>query len=236
MECEVYLGGPSQFELRGAILVYSGGREAGGSFASWHEAEGDKRLAPRLGPAKPLSTSFLKELARGLGTMVRPEILPENVLVRTPETLMWCQPPQRRRMFFRQDGEMGAISGRVFPQPGLVYRVSHRELKIRALPEDKRPTSATALKVAPYYNVNADGLVCQGSMRSPDEASVAAMAQWEKSFFESEFTHLYGGGHYTDHSDGVVGLWTALAGKKHFPSGDLVDAQETLVQFAERER
>ena len=29
MECNVNLGGPSQFELRGAILVYSGGHEAG---------------------------------------------------------------------------------------------------------------------------------------------------------------------------------------------------------------
>ena len=235
MDCNVYLGGPSQFELRGAILVYSGGHEAG-AFASWHDVEGDKKRAPRLGSAKPLSTFFLKELSRGLGAMMRPEILPENVLVRTPDTLMWWQPAQRRRMFFRQDGEMDAISGRMFPQPGLVYRVNHRELQIRALAENRRPTGSTALRVAPYYNVNADGLVCQGTMRSPDEASVVAMAQWEKSFFESEFTHIYGSGHFTDHAGGIAGLWTSLAGKKTFPAGELAEAHETLAQFAERER
>ena len=236
MECNVNLGGPSQFELRGAILVYSGGHEAGGAFASWHDVEGDKKLAPRLGSAKPLSTSFLKELARGLGAMMRPEILPENVLFRTPDTLVWWQPARRRRMFFRPDGELGTINGRIFPQPGLVYRVSHRELQIRALVEDRRPTSATALKVAPYYNVNANGLVCQGTMRSPDEASVASMAQWEKSFFESEFTHIYGSGHFTDHAGGIAGLWMSLVGRKAFPAGELVGARETLAQFAERER
>ena len=31
MECNVYLGGPSQFELRGAILVYAGGNMSGGT-------------------------------------------------------------------------------------------------------------------------------------------------------------------------------------------------------------
>lgn len=236
MECNVYLGGPNHFALRGAILMYSGGHEASGAFASWHDVEGDPTLPPRLGPAKPLSTSFLKELARGLGAMVRPEILPENVLVRTPDMLMWWQPGQRRRMFFRHDGEMGAISGRMFPQPGLVFRVSHRELQIRALAENRRPTGSTILRIAPYYNVNADGLVCQGTMRSPDEASVASMAQWEKSFFESEFTHIYGSGHFTDHAGGIAGLWTSLAGKKAFPAGELADARETLAQFAARER
>ena len=76
MECNVYLGGPSQFELRGAILVYAGGNVAGGTFAAWHDVEGGKAGAPRLGPAAPLSTSFLRELSRGLGALTRPEILP----------------------------------------------------------------------------------------------------------------------------------------------------------------
>ena len=34
MECNVYLGGPSQFELQGAILVYTGGHAAGRAFAA----------------------------------------------------------------------------------------------------------------------------------------------------------------------------------------------------------
>jgi PRTRC genetic system protein B len=109
-------------------------------------------------------------------------------------------------------------------------------LWIRVLTDDARPSATTALKVAPYYNVNAEGVVCQGTMRSPAKASVAAMAQWERSFFESEFTHIYGSGHFTQHSSGVAGLWMSLAGKKTFPVEQLAPARETLAQFVERER
>ena len=167
---------------------------------------------------------------------MRPEILPENVLARTPDMLVWWRPAQRRRMFFRPDDELGRVSGRIFPQPTLIYRASHRELWIRALSDDVRPTATTALKVAPYYNVNAEGVVCQGTMRSPAEASVGTMAQWEQSFFESEFTHIFGGGHFTQYSGGVAGLWSSLAGKKTFPVEQLAPARETLAEFVERER
>jgi len=233
MECNVYLGGPSQFELRGAILVYAGGNMSGGAFASWHDVEGGKTGAPRLGPAMPLSTSFLRELSRGLGAMTRPEILPENVLVRTPEMLIWWRPAQRRKMFFRHDDELGSVSGRVFPQPALVFRANHGELRVRALASNARPSSATALHVAPYYNVNIEGLVCQGTMRAPDETTVASMTQWEQAFFESEFTHIYGSGHFTRHAGGVAGLWMSSAGKKVLPADQLVPSGQTLIQFAE---
>ena len=236
MECEVSFGSASRFELKGAILVYAGGHIANGAFAAWHDALVDSEQVPHLGAAKPLSTGFLRELSRGLGAMTKPEVHPENVLVRTPDTLVWWRPARRCRMFFRQDDPLGAVSGQTFPQPALVYKVSRRELWIRALSDSRRPTAATPLKVVPYYNVNAEGLVCQGTMRSPGDVSVASMAPWEKAFFDSEFTHIYGGGQLTRHPGGVVGLWTALAGSKHFPTEHLAPARETLAQFAERER
>ena len=168
--------------------------------------------------------------------MNRPEILPDNVLVRTPDTLVWWRPAQRRKMFFRNDDELGGVSGRVFPQPPLVFRATHRELSIRALASNARPTGATALHVAPYYNVNIDGVVCQGTMRAPDEFTVASMAQWERAFFESEFTHIYGSGHFTCHAGGVASLWRSLAGKSTFPAGSLSASGKTLAQFAEEDR
>ena len=236
MDCSVYLGGPSQFELRGAILVYSGGQTSNGAFTSWHDAESDAGGTPRLGPALPLTTVFLRELSRGLGAMTRPEVLPDNVLVRTPESLVWWRPAQRSKMFFRHDDELGAVSGRTFPQPPLLFRVTQRELWIRALTDNVRPTATTALMVAPYYNANTEGAVCQGSMHSPEEASVAAMEQWERSFFESEFTHIYGSGHFTRHPGGMAGLWSSLAGKKAFPIDQLSPAGESLAGFVARER
>jgi PRTRC genetic system protein B len=236
MDCSVYLGGPSQFELRGAILVYSGGQTSSGAFASWHDAVGDGVGTPSLGPAVPLTTALLRELSRGLGAMTRPEILPDNVLVRTPESLVWWRPRQRRKMFFRYDDELGALSGHTFPQPPLVFRVTQRELWMRALADNVRPTAATTLMVAPYDNVNTEGAVCQGTMRSPEDASVAAMAQWERSFFESEFTHIYGSGHFTRHPGGMGGLWSSLVGRRTFPTDQLTGAGESFTQFVERER
>jgi PRTRC genetic system protein B len=139
-------------------------------------------------------------------------------------------------MFFRHDDPLGAVGGRSFPQPALVFKVSSNELWIRALAADKRPTADTAMMVAPYYNVNAEGLVCQGSMRSPSEASVASMLQWEQSFFDSEFTHIYGGGHFTRHAESLVDLWMKLASAARFPTRTLVPTDETLAQFVERVR
>jgi PRTRC genetic system protein B len=236
MDCSVYLGGPSQFELQGAILVYSGGKTSSVAFASWHDVTGDESGAPRLGPAMPLTTTFLRELSRGLGATAPPEVLPENVLVRTPESLVWWRPARRVKMFFRHDDELGTVSGRVFPQPALVFRVTQRELWIRALSENHRPSGSTPLMVAPYYNVNTEGAVCQGTMRSPEDASVAAMEQWARSFFESEFTHIYGSGHFTRHRGGIVGLWSSLADRRTFPRDQLTPAGESLAQFAARER
>jgi PRTRC genetic system protein B len=236
MDCGIYLGDPSQFELRGAILVYSGGTASNGAFASWHDVDGDTTGTPRLGPAVPLTTAFLRELSRGLGAMTRPEVLPDNVLVRTPESLVWWRPAQRSKMFFRHDDELGTISGRIFPQPPLLFRVTQRELWIRALADNVRPSAATTLMVAPYYNVNTGGAVCQGTMHSPEEATVAAMEQWERSFFESEFTHIYGSGHFTRHPSGMAGLWSSLAGKRRFPLDQLSPAGESLARFVDRER
>jgi hypothetical protein len=189
MECHVYLGGPSRFELQGAILVYGGGNAQSRSFASWHEIQALHAGTPHLGPARPLSVAFLRELSRGLGTMARPEVLPENVLVRIPDCLVWWRPQRRERMFFRHDDEL-------------------------------------------YYNVNIDGVVCQGTMRSPTELTVASMGQWERAFFESEFTHIYGSGHFTRCPGGIVGLWKSLEGKRLFPRRLLVPTVETLAQFA----
>lgn len=236
MECEVSLGTSGRFELKGAILVYSGGHLANGAFAAWHEAGQSDAVASSLGPASPLSTGFLREISRGLGAMTRPEVLPANVLVQTPDTLVWWTPARRCTMFFSAVDALGRVSGQVFPQPPLVFKVSRKELWIRALSSSRRPTSSAPISVAPYYNVNTDGLVCQGSMRAPGQPNVAAMPGWEKAFFDSEFTHIYGGGQFTSHAGGLVGLWTQLAGAARFPLNKLVPAKESLARFAERER
>jgi PRTRC genetic system protein B len=233
MDCHINLQGADSLSLQGAILVYKGTRDV---FASWHEATVGKGTAPQLGPALPLSTMFLKSLAEGLGSNLRTELLPPNVLVRTPDTLVWWTPATCRRMFFSQSDEiLGPLSGRSFPHPALVFRVSGRELRIRAISQSKRPDATTPLFVAPYYNTQESGLVCQGSMRSPDGPLVNAMTAWEDAFFASEFTHLWGGGRMCRHKQGVAGLWKSLEGAKVFPVRLLANARQTLQQFVGRD-
>jgi PRTRC genetic system protein B len=52
--------------------------------------------------------------------------------------------------------------------PALVFMVRGRELFVRALAENRRPGSDTQLMSAPYWNTDAEGRVCLGSMRVPE--------------------------------------------------------------------
>ena len=138
MKTCVDFGGTPEFKLLGAILLYQGHNTA---FATYDPVrEGRQEEAPQLGAAQPLTTAFLEQLAGDLGHRLPVEILPENVLVRTPEVLVWWSPARARTMFFAEHVEEAqAINGKRFPQPALVFKVAGRELWVRALPENHRP-------------------------------------------------------------------------------------------------
>jgi PRTRC genetic system protein B len=235
MTAHVDIGGSEALSLKGALLVYQG-RSRG--FVSWHEAKPAADGAPFLGEAQALTLDFVNHLAAGLGSKVPVEILPDDVLVRTAETIVWWTPAMQRTMFFRcTDEDARPLSGKQFPQPPLVWRVTGEDLFLRALKHNRRPVAQTQLMVAPYWNVRGeDGYTCQGTMRSPDDAGVASIPRWEKAFFQSEFTHQLGARRLTTHSGGFLGLWSGLAGSAMpFPSRHLAAANESLWEFAIRE-
>ena len=110
-----------------------------------------------------------------------------------------------------------------------------REVFVRALAEDRRPMADTRLKNAPYWNTDAHGRVCLGSMRVPEEVSAGFLRGWENAYFASEFTHPSGAVRLTTHAGGFLGLWSSLAGKKRkFPVKFLADSKQTLQEFVER--
>ena len=74
-----------EFRLAEAVLVYRGGGNA--TFASLHQIKHGETGIPYLAPGEALTTAFLRTLALGLGAQVKPEILPDNVLARTPDVL-----------------------------------------------------------------------------------------------------------------------------------------------------
>lgn len=235
MRTGVSIGGGESMALKGALLVYEGRH---GSFVSWHDAhfptEGG---APYLGEAEPLTTEFLRELAAGLGSHLAPEVLPPNVLVRTPEMLVWWTPARERTMFFAENSEAGKeLNGKLYPHPPLVFKAAGNELWVRALNANERPTSETRLRVAPYWNTNdSEGRVCIGTMRTPESDGVDAIEAWERGFFQSEFTHAYGAARLTSFPGGFLSLWKQLAGNtKLFPVKYLADARQSLREFVEQ--
>jgi PRTRC genetic system protein B len=117
-----------------------------------------------------------------------------------------------------------------------VWRAANGELSIRALIENKRPDGTTKLALAPFWNLSSNGVVCTGSMRRPDSTSVAAIAEWERGFYDSTFTHA-NVGRLTRHEEGFEALWSGLANKrKAFPRETLISLPQTLAQFVRGER
>jgi PRTRC genetic system protein B len=228
MKAYVNIGANHEFRLSQAVLIYRGGGD--GAFASLHEVKQGENNTPYLAPGKALTTAFLRTLAQGLGAQVKPEILPHNILARTPDMLVWWSRPQRRVMFFGgSDQEARKLNGIVFPHPALVFKVAGKDLFVRAVATSARPGPTTPMRTAPYWNT--DVRVCPGSMRVPDSSDVASIPSWQDAFFESEFTHPAGAVRLINHPGGFIGLWRSLAGKKKFPNQYLVDAGETLQEF-----
>ena len=228
MKAYVNIGANHEFKLSDAVLIYRGGGD--GAFASLHKVKQAEDGIPYITPGEALTTAFLRTLAQGLGTQVRPEILPDNVLVRTPDMLVWWSRPRQRVMFFGGVNEEGRkLNGLLFPHPHLIFKVVGRDLFVRAISTSSRPSSKTSMKTAPYWNT--DIRVCPGSMRIPETFDVAAIPQWEDAFFQSEFTHAAGAVRLTSHPEGFIGLWRSLVGKKRFSVQFLTDAGETLQEF-----
>jgi PRTRC genetic system protein B len=232
VRAQVRIGSSRELTLQSAVLVYSDGS---GSFATLHEVAKEEGKAPYLRPGQALTTTFLHGLAEGLGVRMPVEILAENVLVRTAEMIVWWSTAARRVMFFGGGSpEAERLNGRIYPHPPLVFKIEGREMFVRALAGNRRPTAVTPLMTAPYWNCGSDGRVCLGSSRVPDEMSVDLIDQWQAGFFSSSFTHAGGAVRLTKHAGGFVGLWSSLAGSgKPFPVEYLTDARQTLKQFVD---
>ncbi len=233
MNVHLRIGDNRTFSLKQAVLVYQDGTRA---FATLHEVKHRPEEAPYLCAGQSVTTGFLETLAKGLGASVAAEVLPEYVLARTPQRIAWWSRVRPGLMFFGDgNAEAKKLNGKMYSHPALVFMIHGRELFVRALAQDCRPTAETRLKNAPYWNTDAQGRVCLGSMRVPDEASVGSLSSWENAYFASEFTHPSGAVRLTTHPGGFLGLWSSLAGKKHkFPVKFLADSQQTLQEFVER--
>ena len=232
MNVHLRIGDNRTFALKQAVLLYQDGSRA---FATLHEVKHRTNEAPYLCAGQSVTTGFLDTLAKGLGASMAAEVLPEYVLARTPDLIVWWSRARPRLMFFGEgNAETRALNGKVFPHPALVFMIEGRELFVRALAKNCRPTANTRLCNAPYWNTDTHGRVCLGSMRVPAETGVASLEGWESAYFASEFTHPSGAVRLTTHSDGFLGLWSPLAGRKRdFPVKFLAESKQTLQELVQ---
>jgi PRTRC genetic system protein B len=235
MRVATEIGEQRKFVLSRALLIYEELLHKQEYFATVHDIilEDGTTRQPQLGPGSLLTTEFLITLAAGLQQPAKAVVLPENVLAYASELLVWWTPPRLHPMFFSDGAEDRAqVNGRLCPHPALVWKVKSGVLYLRALVENARPASDTALRVAPYWNTEPQaGNVCQGSMPRPDATDLTNLREWESGFFVSRFSHPSGMGKLTTHPGGFIGLWTELVGQPQFPVNYLVPARQTLQQF-----
>src|SRR2546428_5275775 len=116
MEARVAIGANRNFVLKNAVLVYGDGATA---FATLHPVvTNGNDPTPYLGPGQALTSVFLKTLAAELGARITAEILPANVLARTPDMITWWTRARREAMFFGGVGQRGrGLKGARYPHP-----------------------------------------------------------------------------------------------------------------------
>ena len=165
-------------KLDQAVLIYRGA--SGGALATLHQVEhidgepvigAGRAMTPRS--ALSLAHALLQRAAHG-------GFQPDNVLLVAADLILWWLRPGLRHVSFRvseHDAALlgGAERGESVPHPGLVFAASSREWRVWAVKGSQRPTPATPLFQAPYFNVDAKGHVCQGSVPRPEFGKVGAI-------------------------------------------------------------
>jgi len=219
MQSSLSEGNSPSYNLTAALLVY------GSQIATLHRPViHDDRLT--LGEGTPLTEDTLRDLIHTLHPSPSLEIFPESLLYRDTTTTVWFTHPTTRRMWFKT---LPALNGKVFHQPTCVWAVHSGTLFVRAVAGRRRPTLDTPLLLAPYYNVNGEGVVCAGSMTRPDTTTIATLDAWINGFFDSSFTHANPGFQWRK---GITfqAMWQ-LAQSKPFPTRRLAPARQTLYSW-----
>ena len=118
MRFSIDVGGELELKLFQAALLYRNSR-GNRHMATVHNViQSEAGGAPSLGPGQLLSMAALRELTKLLGTGCPVEVLPQEVLARTPDMLAWWTPAASRTMFFRAKSELADVSGKLFPASG----------------------------------------------------------------------------------------------------------------------
>lgn len=227
----------AEMVLKSAIMVYGNDVE---SFATVHNVDSDQNGAPVLLEGHVLTLETLNalsvELTKGAASKrAFNGYLPENVLAVGIGSIVWWLPAADRSISFTcGDNAIGNRSG-ITPHPSLVFGVNNGNWTVFAVKGNKRPTPETVLFQAPYFNVWSSGKICQGTVTVPNGATADMIDGWNRSFFESNFSHpnVHGKNQLLKYQSGAHCFWAdALDGKfKTFPQRVLVKTTHSLDDY-----
>ena len=222
---------------RRCILIYDDTRQQQDSsrttvenvIATMHDVFIGKDDRPVIGEGRCVDPVDIAAFARSLSKTKRTgEFLPENVLALSLTRMVWWHPSCVRRVWFKcQNKELDALNKLKARHPALLFDVNDGSLSVYALDSDKRPSPATQLYRAPYFNVSGSGHVQLCGVRGPDsdDMSVKLIPAWERVFYDSSFTHAAGNEAICKFKGGSTALWQAMcgtgAGKGGEPSANL---------------
>lgn len=218
--------------LKQAILIYGQHEKCVATLHAIADSEGK----PVIMPGRALERSDIENVLRDMEPATVPgpqiELMPENVLVAQPGTLAWWLPSARRRIYFRTGNKPfdAQLNGKPVLHPALVFLAKGPDLFVWAMAQSTRPTLKTQLWRAPYMNLYHTGHMCEGDYRFPDHHWPAGIANWEKGFFETHFSHTNIDQRLlTKHQHGHDGLWRYMAKSrlKNFPVHFLAPADST---------
>jgi len=237
------------WQLRQAVLIYMSNA---GAYATLHNVEGDS-TAPRLGSGRPATKEACADLARKLGAMANLSgFVPPELCYLGARSIIWWRPAGKATLFFdtRQDPagdqEQDAAAAKIIgkrsgptPQPALVFAVNASKWFVYALRDSERPCPSTKLLRSPYFNVWASGEICEGNVRLPERLSPSALADYERAFFDSNFTHpnVQGKERLVQHKKGSYAFWREGLDKAwgdRFPVGALIPMDLTLQGLVRR--
>src|SRR5260370_29243803 len=189
INASVNMGSTQDFRLSRALLIYGNSSYDAfpyrHPFIVVHEVIHDDAGA-RLAEGQLVTPQMLIDLTVSLGQSVPLEILPERVIVRTLDSIVWWTPARERIMFFSDRGDdavLKKMNGKRYPHPPLLFKTSGTHLSVRALLENKRPMSDTKLYASPYWNCYENGRVCTGTMKIPPQHSVPPIQTSQHAFF-----------------------------------------------------
>lgn len=231
------LTGQQTLKLAKAILLYESSET---TMATLHKVKhwgGYDDEGAVIGPGRVLTREALSALLARMSGRQERWILPEHTLVADGLLLAWYSPERTLPIFFNSSDKKfnDAVNGRCVIYPPMLFVAQASGVRVFALGARERPAADSPLFRAPFFNLyggNMEGLMCRGNVALPASLAPDSIPAWERTFFETQFTHSnMHGEKLTLHPNGHNGLWRDMVEsgeQKAFPLEHLVRLRLTV--------